>query len=96
MEHMLVSFFETRRVLASGRDVGDTNVTIKLPRGVYRVRLSGEGYEPSFRRVILTGTLPAAPRLVTFRMSVPTAPRVPAPMATARPTKPNRSPKAGG
>jgi hypothetical protein len=69
MEYLRVEFAQSRTVLANGDDVGLTNTTLILEANAYRIRLSGSGYNPASQRVVLSGTLPDNPRIVSFQVA---------------------------
>jgi hypothetical protein len=66
VEYLLVVYNEDRDVLANGDRVGVTNHTILLPTDEYIVTLSGDGYAPPSKDVVLAGTSIMRPRVVVF------------------------------
>jgi hypothetical protein len=66
VEYLLVVYNEDRDVLANGDRVGVTNHTILLTTDEYIVTLSGDGYAPPSKDVVLAGTSIMRPRVVVF------------------------------
>ena len=66
VEYLLVVYKEDRDVLADGDRVGVTNHTILLPADQYIITLSGAGYEPPSKTVVLAGTSIMRPKVVAF------------------------------
>jgi hypothetical protein len=66
-EFLYVDFAETRRVLANGRDVGETNTTLMLQSNQYIVKLSGTGFDPASQKIVLSGTTEDDPYTVKFK-----------------------------
>lgn len=70
LEFLLVHFRddeEQRPVLADGESVGFTNHILMLPTGEYKISLSGGGYRPASRHIILAGTSVVKPKVIIFR-----------------------------
>ena len=66
IEFLLVHFPQQRTVLADDDAVGFTNHLMLLPPDAYRIALDGEGYEPAFRDVQLSGTSAVRPLIIVF------------------------------
>jgi hypothetical protein len=66
VEYLLVVYNEDRDVLANGDRVGVTNHTILLATDEYIITLSGDGYAPPSKDVVLAGTSIMRPRVVVF------------------------------
>ncbi|MGH7046858.1 MAG: hypothetical protein ACREE2_10795 [Stellaceae bacterium] len=68
MEYVRVSFVpgDIRDVIANGNVVGSTETELALPANYYVISLSGAGYSPSHRYVLVTGTSPAEPLPIRF------------------------------
>jgi len=71
MEFLRVTFPETRDVLAGGDPVGVTNQTLMIPADSYEISLSGSGFAPASRTVVVSGTTPDRPLVVAFTPVVP-------------------------
>lgn len=67
-EFLLVSFTGgVRRVLANGDDVGQTGAVLRLDADEYEITLSGSGYAPASRDIVLSDTTVDQPMKVQFR-----------------------------
>ena len=67
MEFLLVTFTESRVVLADGVPVGVTNHTLMLPPNEYSIRLKGKkNYAPASEDIDLSGTSVMQPLVVHF------------------------------
>ncbi len=66
LEYLLVSFSETRNVLADGVPVGITNRIILIAAGVYAITLDGNPTAPPSQNVTLNGTSVATPCVLHF------------------------------
>lgn len=80
MEFLLVRFPQIRDVLADGDVIGDTNTTLMLQAGEYRITLSGGGYTPDKQDIVLNGTSGNNPKVIVFTLAEATV-TVPAPRA---------------
>jgi len=89
MEFLFVKFRQVREVFADGNDTGgETNCTLMLPPGEYRITLSGTGYEPHSHNAVLVGTTKDNPRVICFTEATVPVPE-PTPMAAARSMPPS-------
>jgi hypothetical protein len=66
VEYLLVVYDGDRDVLANGDRVGVTNHTILLATDEYIITLSGDGYAPPSKDVVLAGTSIMRPKVVVF------------------------------
>jgi hypothetical protein len=66
VEYLLVFYNGDRDVLANGDRVGVTNHTILLAPDEYIINLSGDGYAPPSKDVVLAGTSIMRPKVVVF------------------------------
>jgi hypothetical protein len=66
VEYLLVVYDGDRDVLANGDRIGITNHTILLAADEYIITLSGDGYAPPSKDVVLAGTSIMRPRVVVF------------------------------
>lgn len=66
IEFLLVRFPEQRAVLADDDSVGFTNHLMLLPPDSYRIALDGDGFEPAFQDVQISGTSAVRPFVVVF------------------------------
>jgi hypothetical protein len=68
MEYIRVTFDpnDVRDVIASGNVVGQTEAELIVETDYYVVSLSGSGYTPSHRYVLVTGTVPGNPLIIPF------------------------------
>lgn len=68
MEYIRVEFDrnDIRDVIANGNPIGETESDLALPTNYYRIRLSGDGYEPALWEGNVAGTLPERPLIITF------------------------------
>jgi len=66
IEYLLVVYKEDRDVLADGDRVGVTNHTLLLAPDEYIITLSGDGYTPPSKDVVLAGTSIMRPKVVVF------------------------------
>lgn len=67
MEHLLVTYQESRGVKANDVVVGDTNAQLRLPADVYDITLDGlSDYDPPSVTIVLGNTTPEHPRVVAF------------------------------
>jgi len=69
MEYLRVLFPENREVLADDDEVGSTNSVIMLKHGEYEISLSGSGYTPVSRKIVLMGTTIKHPKQISFKVS---------------------------
>lgn len=68
MEYLRVKFPNKRSVLVNGEDSGaSTNQTFMLQPNTYEITLSGTGYTPAQKTVVLTGTSAKKPKTITFK-----------------------------
>ncbi len=68
MEYIRVNFDpnDVREVIASGNVIGETEAELMLPANYYVISLSGAGYIPPYRYVLVSGTLPGNPLNIQF------------------------------
>jgi hypothetical protein len=66
LQYLLVSFPESRNVLADGVPVGVTNRILLIAAGIYTITLDGAPTNPASQDVTLTSTTVASPAVVTF------------------------------
>ena len=66
IEFLLVHFPEQRTVLADDDSVGFTNHLMLLPSDSYRIALDGDGFEPAFRDIQISGTSAVRPLVLVF------------------------------
>ena len=98
IEYLLVTYPESRAVLADGNGVGFTNHTLMLPTDEYLITLDGSGYQPPSQDIALSGTSLVKPMVISFTPVSPVAAAPPPPTASAagRASRPGRrKPKRG-
>jgi hypothetical protein len=66
VEYLIVTFKESRTVLADGDPVGVTNHTLMIPANQYDITLQGDGYAPPSQSVVIAGTSIMRPKVVAF------------------------------
>jgi hypothetical protein len=68
MEFIRVRFDlnDVRDVIANGNVIGQTEAELIVETDYYVISLSGSGYTPSHRYVLVTGTVPGNPLIVQF------------------------------
>jgi hypothetical protein len=66
MEFLLVTFKESRTVLADGDPVGVTNHVLLIPANEYDITLSGDNYAPPSQTATVMGTSIMRPAVVVF------------------------------
>lgn len=67
MEFLLVTFKESRTVLADGDPVGVTNHVLLIPANEYDITLSGADYAPPTQTITIMGTSIMHPAVVHFK-----------------------------
>jgi hypothetical protein len=66
MEFLLVTFKESRTVLADGDPVGVTNRVLLIPANEYDITLSGDSYAPQKQTITVMGTSIMHPAVAAF------------------------------
>ena len=96
IQFLLVTFADSRPVLADGAGVGFTNHILMLPGDEYEITLGGSGYAPASQNIALAGSSMIKPMVIGFSPLPPLPPAAaPKPVAAVAPPKPAKvEPKA--
>ena len=93
IQFLLVTFADSRPVLADGAGVGFTNHILMLPGDEYEITLGGSGYAPASQNIALAGSSMIKPMVIGFSPLPPAAALKP--VAAVAPPKPAKvEPKA--
>ena len=91
IQFLLVTFADSRPVLADGAGVGFTNHILMLPGDEYEITLGGSGYSPASLNIALAGTSMIKPMVIGFSPLTPLTPQPPVaaaqPVAAVAPAK---------